>query len=221
MFRAAGGGHEYREAAYKFKEHLALELKPENYITGKIACVAVQASPHRRALFAAAGKFTSAFTTLSGDPMLETKRERSLSPIAFRHAMSGNTRHLHMQQPRKGSGKNVAAASGRWVRVSEYNNGSLAIFDGECATFGVGATTLTEAPGDTLTGSRSLRSRCSAECMRSGRRERVPTRMREEGTELATNVRKCSVSHAHEALTGILQPGQKRMRIEREDVVMF
>lgn len=50
-------------------------------------------------------------------------------------------KNAHLR-PSKGAGKGRAAAAGRWVRVSEYQNRRW--FDGECATFGVCAATLRE-----------------------------------------------------------------------------
>lgn len=107
----------------------------------------MQASPARRALFAAAGRFTSAFTTLSGDLTLNTKREYSaagLAALAYRTAATiaaDKKSHLHHG---KASGKGGSTQQGRWVRVAEYANSSWTIFDGECATLGVCATTLRE-----------------------------------------------------------------------------
>lgn len=132
-----------RRAAYDLKNSLAEILTQKEFnIKGKDIYAAVQASPARRTLFAAAGKFTTAFVTLSGDPALSTKREygaSSLTVLAFHGCDEDKNAHLG-----KGGGKGASSEAGCWVRVGEFSADAWRLFEGECGRFGVDTAVLRE-----------------------------------------------------------------------------
>lgn len=143
VLKQSGHDDEDRRSAYDLKNGLAdILAQKEYYIKGKEVYAAVQASPARRSLFAAAGKFCNAFVTLAGDLALSTKREygaASLTVLAFLRDGDDKNEHLN-----KGGGKGSSSEPGRWIRVGEFSSDAWRLFEGECGRFGVEAAVLRE-----------------------------------------------------------------------------